>query len=148
MVQFTQRYNLRTMNTFFRKRTSRKWTWRSSNGDMNIEIDFIFTGNKDIIEDVTVTNKLKFSDHRLMRYRVDLNLNRKKGKLVNKKQPNAIEDRERAEEYIIKIQKKLSSLKDEVDTNEEANDRASSVRAGLSLGVWKSSSDSNRCSRR
>ena len=41
LVNFAERYDFRIMNTFFQKRDGRKWTWRSPNGAIKNEIDFI-----------------------------------------------------------------------------------------------------------
>lgn len=55
--------------------------------DMKNEIDFIITGNKEEVIVVAMLNKSKSSDHILVRYKVGLNLKRKRGKLANKNNP-------------------------------------------------------------
>ncbi|XP_072043082.1 craniofacial development protein 2-like [Amphiura filiformis] len=46
LLEFTESKNLKIMNTFFKKKESRKWTWRSPNGLYRNEIDFILTSEK------------------------------------------------------------------------------------------------------
>lgn len=41
LIEFAEMYRLRIMNTFFRKRSNSKWTWKSHNGETRHEIDFI-----------------------------------------------------------------------------------------------------------
>ncbi|XP_075722813.1 uncharacterized protein LOC119178011 [Rhipicephalus microplus] len=52
LVEFAERNNLRILNTFYRKRENRKWTWRSPNGENKNEIDFIMSAHPGIVQDV------------------------------------------------------------------------------------------------
>ena len=88
LVEFAERNRLRIMNTFFRKRSNRKWTWKSPNGETRNEIDFILSADPSIVQDVEVLGKVKCSDHRLVRSRISLNLKRERVKLVKRKQAN------------------------------------------------------------
>ena len=64
LVNFSERYNMKIMNSAFQKRAGRKWTWRSPNEETKNEIDFIITDNFNIVKDVTVINKVNIgSDH-------------------------------------------------------------------------------------
>ncbi|PZC72845.1 hypothetical protein B5X24_HaOG210520 [Helicoverpa armigera] len=68
LVNFSYAYNLKIMNSFYKKRKSRKWTWISPNGRDKNEIDFILTNQKQFFNDVSVINKLNFNtDHRMVR---------------------------------------------------------------------------------
>ncbi|CAH2090863.1 unnamed protein product [Euphydryas editha] len=56
------------MNSFFKKRKSRKCTWLAPNGRDKNEIDFILAKEKDVFTDIDVINKLNFNtDHRMVR---------------------------------------------------------------------------------
>ena len=46
------------MNTMFRQKTERRWTWKSPNGVTKTEIDYILTNRPDIVTDVTVINQV------------------------------------------------------------------------------------------
>lgn len=65
------------MNTFFKKKHQRKWTWRSSEGRVKNEIDFIMTDKKRIFRDVSVINRFNIgSDHRMVRGTLNNNFKR------------------------------------------------------------------------
>ena len=67
LVNFAERYDFSTMNTFFQKRDGRKWTWRSPNGATKNEIDFIIEDKNNNSSNVTVINKVNIgSDHRMV----------------------------------------------------------------------------------
>uniref|UniRef100_A0A914XFW8 Uncharacterized protein n=1 Tax=Plectus sambesii TaxID=2011161 RepID=A0A914XFW8_9BILA len=73
-------------NSFFKKRTGRKWTWRSLNGQTKNEIDFVLAPHNSIfIKDVCIVASFNFySDHRLLRATLDFNPPARKRRL----QPN------------------------------------------------------------
>lgn len=70
------------MNTFFRKRESRKWTWRSPNGEHKNEIDFILCDNLGVMQDVEVLGRVRCSDSRMVTSWITLDLRRDRNKLV------------------------------------------------------------------
>ncbi|KAJ8724843.1 hypothetical protein PYW07_015801 [Mythimna separata] len=68
LIDFAFEHNLRIMNSFFKKRKSKKWTWMSPNGKDKNEIDFILSRKKHTFRDVDVVNKINFNtDHRMVR---------------------------------------------------------------------------------
>ncbi|CAH2099838.1 unnamed protein product [Euphydryas editha] len=68
LIDFCFAHNLKIMNSFFKKRKSRKWTWLAPNGRDKNEIDFILAKEKDVFTDIDVINKLNFNtDHRMVR---------------------------------------------------------------------------------
>lgn len=68
LIDFSFAHNLKIMNSFFKKRKSRKWTWLAPNGRDKNEIDFILAKEKDIFTDIDVLNNLNFNtDHRMVR---------------------------------------------------------------------------------
>uniref|UniRef100_A0A914XFR3 Reverse transcriptase domain-containing protein n=1 Tax=Plectus sambesii TaxID=2011161 RepID=A0A914XFR3_9BILA len=75
LIDFCEDLQLRVFNSFFKKRIGRKWMWRSPNGQMKNEIDFIFAPHSSIfIKDVCVVASFNFySDHRLLRATLDFN---------------------------------------------------------------------------
>ena len=119
LVEFAERNNLKIMNTFFNKKENRKWTWRSPNGETKNEIDFILSEKASIIKDVTVLNKLKSSDHRMVRCRIDLDLKKERENLILRKKINTPAVREKSEEFSLMIQNRFSQLSDEVGEDKE-----------------------------
>jgi Reverse transcriptase (RNA-dependent DNA polymerase) len=84
LVEFAENHNLYIMNSFFKKKPSRKWTWRSPTKRTS-EIDYILTNKKDIFLDCTVINKFNTgSDHRMVRCKVRFNIKRERSKLMQK----------------------------------------------------------------
>ena len=68
LVNFCESEGFYISNTWFKKRKSRRWTWKSPAGNATNEIDFFLTRKRTSITDVSVLAKLNFSsDHRLVR---------------------------------------------------------------------------------
>lgn len=68
LIEYASEYNLAIMNTFFKKKGNRKWTWLSPDKKTSNEIDFVLTNTPKMVTNVEVINNLKFpSDHRLVR---------------------------------------------------------------------------------
>lgn len=68
LVEFVLKINLKVCNTFLKKSAHRKWTWRSPNGNVRNEIDYIITNRLLGMLDTEVVNRFNFySDHRLIR---------------------------------------------------------------------------------
>ena len=66
LVQFATSENL-ISNTCIKKRKSRKWTCRSHNGPVKIEIDYTLTNKTRIVKNVKVIQRVNIgSDHRLI----------------------------------------------------------------------------------
>ncbi|XP_046976436.1 uncharacterized protein LOC124542539 [Vanessa cardui] len=71
------------MNSFFKKRKHRKWTWMSPDGVTKYEIDFIMSTRKQIFNDVSVINAVKTgSDHRMVRGTLNLNIKLERSRLM------------------------------------------------------------------
>ncbi|PIK56232.1 hypothetical protein BSL78_06870 [Apostichopus japonicus] len=66
LVEFAISSKLKILNTFFKKKANRKWTWISPDRATKNEIDFIFSSDLNIVKDVNVLNKVNIgSDHRM-----------------------------------------------------------------------------------
>lgn len=83
LAGFMEREGLYMMNSFFRKREHRKWTWMSPDGETKNEIDFIMSTKKQIFNDVSVINAVKTgSDHRMVRGTLNLNIKLERCRLM------------------------------------------------------------------
>ena len=83
LVEFAASRKLYIGNSKYKKRDSRKWTWKSPDGSVKNEIDFIMTNKEDTIEDLTVLNRVNTgSDHRLVRARFNFRTDVERAKLV------------------------------------------------------------------
>ncbi|XP_063626633.1 uncharacterized protein LOC134798200 [Cydia splendana] len=68
LINYCLEKNLAIMNTYFMKKSNRKWTWIAPNGRTKNEVDFILTNQKQSITNIEIINKIEFSsDHRLVR---------------------------------------------------------------------------------
>ena len=56
LVEFAEWHKFKIMNTLFKKRLNRWWTWISPNGATKNKIDYIMTDRADIFLDVSVLN--------------------------------------------------------------------------------------------
>src|SRR5277367_5522719 len=83
LIEFATSRKLYIANSKFPKKSSRKWTWKSPDGSVKNEIDFIMTNRSNTIEDLTVLNRVNTgSDHRLVRCKVNFNTRIERAKLV------------------------------------------------------------------
>lgn len=91
LIQFAQGQSLKVSNTFFRKRPKDKWTWRSPDGTVKNEIDYILCDNIQVIKDVEVIKNLNFNtDHRMVRSTIQVKRKHIRNKLYKLKLPKEI----------------------------------------------------------
>ncbi len=68
LVKFSNKHTLKIINTFFRKRLERRWTWRSPDGATKNKIDHLLAERMEEIDDVGVISTFQISsDHRPVR---------------------------------------------------------------------------------
>src|SRR5271163_2190989 len=83
LIEFATSRKLYIANRKYHRKTGRKWTWKSPDGSVKNEIDFIMTSKSNTIKDLTVLNRVKIgSDHRLIRCKVNFNTRIERAKLV------------------------------------------------------------------
>ncbi|KAK4324386.1 hypothetical protein Pmani_004946 [Petrolisthes manimaculis] len=90
LINFAESHQLKLMNTFFKKRPNRHWTWISPNSTTKNEIDFILTNRPHIFTDVSVINSFNTgSDHRMVRSSLTINTKLERARLTKRpKRPN------------------------------------------------------------
>ncbi|XP_052738156.1 uncharacterized protein LOC128198192 [Bicyclus anynana] len=64
LIEFAFENNLPILNTFFKKKDKRRWTWRSPDGSTKNEIDFILSNLKGNVTNIEVIDLPFSSDHR------------------------------------------------------------------------------------
>lgn len=99
---YLEQQNLYAINTYYKKKANRKWTWRSPDGKTKNEIDYFLCGNKDIFEDVTALNRFTTgSDHRLLRAKIIVRKTKiNRNKIIHKsKYVDQEKIRQKGEEY-------------------------------------------------
>ncbi|XP_046856000.1 craniofacial development protein 2-like [Xenia sp. Carnegie-2017] len=88
MVQFAISNGLTIANTMFKKPAKRKWTWRSPNGEVKNEIDYILVNKKEIMLNIEVINTVNIgSDHRMIRSTVRMNTKMERSRMVKASAP-------------------------------------------------------------
>ncbi|CAG4972521.1 unnamed protein product [Colias eurytheme] len=68
LVNFSLENKLSVLNSFYKKKLTKKWTWISPNGLHKNEIDFIMSNNRKAFKDLSIIQNLNFNtDHRMVR---------------------------------------------------------------------------------
>lgn len=81
LLEYAFEHRLAIINTYFKKRPNRRWTWKSPDESVKNEIDYIMTNVPKIVQNYEVLNNVKFrTDHRLLRVTVLLNQSKKSRK--------------------------------------------------------------------
>ena len=126
LVEFAERHKCKIMNTFFKKRLNRRWTWISPNGATKNEIDYIMTDRPEIFLDVSVINSLNTgSDHRMVRGKARINTKFERAKMVA--QPKKVDTgklQHHRREFQVEIQNRFALLAsippDDIDSRGDA----------------------------
>ena len=85
LIYFAESHQLKIMNTFFKKRLHRRWTWISPNGVTRNEIDYIFTDKPQTFTDVSVINSFNTgSDHRMIRGSMTINTRQDRARFIKR----------------------------------------------------------------
>lgn len=124
LINFQEQHKLYNMNSFFKKKLKRRWTWTSPNGQSKNEIDYILSSNKHIVQDVSVLNVLTGSDHRMVRAKVVICEKLERCRKIMKRQIKLNIDPQKLQENTQKYQ---TSLEEELNkasiTNEDNIDK-------------------------
>jgi hypothetical protein len=112
LLDFMCRENLYCLSTFYKKKTQKKWTWKSPDGNTLNEIDYVLSNRREICSDVSVLNQFDTgSDHRLVRACLKLDLQSERRKLIRKiPKPTSHALKQKEVEYQAQIQNKLRGM--------------------------------------
>ena len=117
MIEFAAQHSLVIMNTCFKKKANRYWTWESPNGHTKNQIDFILSSQRGIVKNCEVITKVDIaSDHRMVRACIHISRKLSRLKFIRgkrKKKVNLLKLRERKEEFQIQLQNRFHILEDE-----------------------------------
>ena len=83
LINFAIANKLKIMNTFFKKKSNKRWTWHSPNFENVNEIDYALTDKSSIVRNIEVLNV--DSDHRMVRCKVKIDTKRERQKLFHSK---------------------------------------------------------------
>lgn len=93
LVEIAYENNLKILNSLYKKRKERKWTWISPDGRYKNEIDFILTNRSTSFDDCSTLNNINFnSNHRMVRakLRMDNASKKKRPFILESVQPSGI----------------------------------------------------------
>ena len=115
LINFAERHQLKILNTFFKKKPNRRWTWIAPNGSTKNEIDFILTDKPQTVTDVSVLNKFNTgSDHRMVRASLNINSTLERVRLVRgPKKPNHLQLKSKAPEFQLLLTNRFDALESE-----------------------------------
>lgn len=140
LLNFLQQHNLYAMNSFFAGKPQRKWTWASADGVTKNEIDYIITGCKSTVKNVTVLNNFSTgSDHRMVRARVTLNTRFQRSQLVQKSERIDVQRLyTQNEEFATKMTTELDNINNQWETLDELNTKIVDTIMGFMKSKCKS----------
>ena len=78
LIDFALENKTPILNTFFKKKPNKKWTWRSPNGEHKNELDFVLSNRPSMVQNIEVLNVNFSSDHRPVRATLGLDKIKKK----------------------------------------------------------------------
>ena len=122
LIKFAESHQLKIMNTFFKKRLHRRWTWISPNGVTRNEINYILTDKPQTFMDVSVINSFNTgSDHRMIRGSMTINTRQERARLIKRpSKANAVALSAKVAEFQMLLTNKFEALNsapsDNIDT--------------------------------
>ncbi|XP_023932043.1 uncharacterized protein LOC106180622 [Lingula anatina] len=127
LIEWATANNMKIMNTVYKKKISRRWTWQSPDGSTRNEIDYIMTNRPNIFTDVKVLNRLDAgSDHRAVMGVIRINVRKDRQKCLSNpsKRPSIEQLVIKKDEFQILLKNRFSALELEgEDGVDEMNDR-------------------------
>ena len=112
LVQFATSKNLRIENTFCKKSKNRKWTWKSPNGAVMNEIDYILS-NRNVVLNIEAIQRVNVgSDHRMVRSKIRLNTRLERSRMVKSGKSNINLEAlmSKTEEFQLKLRNRFEAL--------------------------------------
>ncbi|GBO99235.1 FERM domain-containing protein 5 [Eumeta japonica] len=89
LVTLALENKLRILNSFYKKKKTKQWTWIAPNGQHKNEIDFIMSNNAKMFQDVSIIHNLNFySDHKMVPARLTSTLTKRKRMFHNESSPS------------------------------------------------------------
>ncbi|KAG6463492.1 hypothetical protein O3G_MSEX013899 [Manduca sexta] len=115
LIQYTYEHNLKIINTMYKIKVNRRWTWISPDKNTKKEIDYITTTKPKLFTKYEVLNFFSFgTDHRLLR--ATLSLSREKRSRRNYTSPrNPLKTPDEMDSYL----KRLNEFIPELTENQE-----------------------------
>ena len=137
------------MNTYYKKKKNRRWTWRSPNFETFNEIDYVLVDKNNIVKNFEVLNKVNVdSDHRMIRCKVQIDSKQERKRLFHSKPEPLRVCKQIVNEFKIDLQNRYAALEEQHDDSNNSislNDMINNITEPL-IGAgkkWKSSTKRN-----
>ena len=84
LINFATVHGFKIMNTYYKKKKNRRWTWRSPNFETFNEIDYVLVDKNNIVKNFEVLNKVNVdSEHRMIRCKVQIDSKQERKKTIS-----------------------------------------------------------------
>ncbi|CAH2085157.1 unnamed protein product [Euphydryas editha] len=125
LIEFALEHKLSIINTFFKKRSGRKWTWQSPNGQYKNEIDYVLSNQPKYFQNLEILNINYPSDHRMIRSTLKLSEPKKSRKNFNIKNCKILSNEEEIKQFKSKLCQHIVKIETskETDTIQESYDK-------------------------
>ena len=123
LVEFATYKKMRIENIFFKKKSSKRWTWRSPNDTTKNEIDYFLTDTIGKVKDVSVFNQVNIgSDHRFLRCTLRIGTKKERTRMTRKADKACTKNRNlNIENFQIKLTNRFKQLHKDLEYNEINN---------------------------
>ncbi|KAJ0179891.1 hypothetical protein K1T71_004482 [Dendrolimus kikuchii] len=130
LVNFLEMQGLFLMNSFYKKKLQRRWTWQSPDTVTKNEIDFIMADKKHIFRDVSVVNRFNTgSDHRLIRGTLNIDFKAERLRLIKSNlRPTPPQIILGSEQFQLELQNRFESLETTGDVDEITDNVVKTMR--------------------
>lgn len=112
LIEFALENKIAILNTFFKKKSKLRWTWRSPNGEYKNEIDFILSNQPSMFQNIEVLNINFTTDHRPVRATITLSKHKKTRSNFSTYQYSKLKNEEEISRYKQCITSFLPDLQD------------------------------------
>lgn len=110
LIEFARENKLTIINTCFKKKPKRRWTWCSPNGQYKNEIDFIMSKQPQLFQNIETMNINYSSDHRLLRATIKLSKYKKTRSKFTTNQTNSLKNQEEISMYKENLKSRLTDF--------------------------------------
>ena len=149
LINFATAHGFKIMNTYYKKKKNRRWTWRSPNFETFNEIDYVLVDKNNIVKNFEVLNKVNVdSDHRMIRCKVQIDSKQERKRLFYSKPEPLRVCKQIVNEFKIDLQNRYAALEEQQDDSNNSislNDMNNNITEPL-IGAgkkWKSSTKRN-----
>ena len=116
LINFATAHAFKIMNTYYKKKKNRRWTWRSPNFEPFNEIDYVLVDKNSIVKNFEVLNKVNVdSDHRMIRCKVQIDSKQERKRLFHSKPEPLRVCKQIVNEFKIDLQNRYAALEEQQD---------------------------------